>query len=221
MAHVDGDLNSAVDAALDRLDPAAGVVLQFVWSGNRLVFIAHHLVVDGVSWRIIGPDLIAAWLQVKSVAPGSPGQVSLPDVGYLVALGGSTGSTKQRIPTDSSQNFRIGARSWPTRDPQLGDRPFDPAVDTISTVKTVRVKADRDVTDALLTKVTGLFHGGVNDGILAGLAVAVAKWREQRHVFESATLVRMEGHGREETVLPGADISRVQSVGLLRCSRFS
>ena len=64
----DGEL----DAALDRLDPAHRVVVQFVWldlgaeRSGRLIVAAHHLVVDGVSWRILLPDFVAAWGQIAS-----------------------------------------------------------------------------------------------------------------------------------------------------------
>ena len=53
--------------AAGRLDPVAGVMVQAVWldrgpqAPGRLVVVIHHLVVDGVSWRILVPDLAAAW----------------------------------------------------------------------------------------------------------------------------------------------------------------
>nr|WP_208298494.1 non-ribosomal peptide synthetase [Streptomyces sp. BK208] len=43
----------------------------------------------------------------------------------------------------------------------------------------------------------------MNDGLLAALGLAVARWRGRERV-----LVRLEGHGREEVVVPGADLSR-------------
>ncbi|SDM35475.1 amino acid adenylation domain-containing protein [Lentzea albidocapillata subsp. violacea] len=51
---------ATVRTAVDRLDPAAGVMLTAVLAGDRLLLVAHHLVVDGVSWRIIIGDLQAA-----------------------------------------------------------------------------------------------------------------------------------------------------------------
>ena len=56
-----------VRAAAGRLDPSAGVMVQAVWLdrgpevAGRLVVVIHHLVVDGVSWRILVPELAAAW----------------------------------------------------------------------------------------------------------------------------------------------------------------
>ena len=54
-------------AAAERLAPAAGVMVQAVWFdagaavAGRLLLSIHHLSVDGVSWRILVPDLAAAW----------------------------------------------------------------------------------------------------------------------------------------------------------------
>jgi aspartate racemase len=49
-------------AAVNRLAPGAGVMMQAVWfdagdaKPGRLLVVVHHLVVDGVSWRILlGP----------------------------------------------------------------------------------------------------------------------------------------------------------------------
>ncbi|SES49933.1 non-ribosomal peptide synthase domain TIGR01720/amino acid adenylation domain-containing protein, partial [Streptomyces sp. yr375] len=49
------EVQGELDAAAGRLDPAAGVMAQFVWFAGtgRLLIVLHHLVVDGVSWRIL------------------------------------------------------------------------------------------------------------------------------------------------------------------------
>ncbi|MFB7211621.1 amino acid adenylation domain-containing protein [Streptomyces sp. NPDC056255] len=64
------------------------------------------------------------------------------------------------------------------------------------------------MTQALLTALPAAFHGGVNDGLLTGLALALAQWRARRGITESSALIRLEGHGREEELVPGADLSR-------------
>ena len=64
------------DAAADRLDPDAGTVLQAVWfdrgpgERGRLLLVAHHLVVDGVSWRILTDDLRDGATAARPPAPG-------------------------------------------------------------------------------------------------------------------------------------------------------
>jgi amino acid adenylation domain-containing protein len=51
------DLDAAVAAAQASLDLAAGRVLAAVYCDDRLVLIAHHLVVDAISWGIVVEDL--------------------------------------------------------------------------------------------------------------------------------------------------------------------
>ena len=69
-ADLDAVAKAAADKALAKLDTANGVV-RLAWldrgaaAGRLLVFI-HHMAVDGVSWRIIVPDLFAAWTAVSA-----------------------------------------------------------------------------------------------------------------------------------------------------------
>ncbi len=52
-------------------------------------------------------------------------------------------------------------------------------------------------------------NGGVNDGLLAALALAVSRWRELRGgTTDRSVLINLEGHGREESTVPGADLAR-------------
>jgi hypothetical protein len=68
--------------AAHRLDPDRGVVLQAVLltagpaDPGVLLLVAHHLVVDGVSWRILADDLVEAWDQHRGGEP-----ITLPPVG--------------------------------------------------------------------------------------------------------------------------------------------
>src|SRR5690606_26239018 len=66
-----------LEAALDSLDPADVAVLRFVWPRpvgvagarprpGRLIVVAHRLVCEGVSWRILAPVLMAAGAQVST-----------------------------------------------------------------------------------------------------------------------------------------------------------
>ncbi|MDL4822174.1 condensation domain-containing protein, partial [Actinomadura opuntiae] len=93
-------------------------------------------------------------------------------------------------------------------DPVLGARRIDPAVDVVSTVDRLQVRLSEDVTRALLTALPAAFRCGPDDGLVAGLALAVAAWRRARGTAESSVLLNMEGHGREEAVIEGADLSR-------------
>ncbi|MGW2547299.1 amino acid adenylation domain-containing protein, partial [Kitasatospora sp. NPDC001574] len=74
-----GDPAAVAHAAADRLDPDSGVMLQAVWlpggtdRTGRLVLVVHHLVVDGVSWRVLCADLASAWRREDSGDHGAQG----------------------------------------------------------------------------------------------------------------------------------------------------
>ncbi|MFF7202190.1 amino acid adenylation domain-containing protein [Streptomyces sp. NPDC008141] len=200
-------LLTELDTAAARLDPAAGVVAQFVWFDagptrpGRLLVALHHLVVDGVSWRILMPDLAAAWQQVRS-----------GDTPQLPAVGTSVRRWAHALAEEAAAPARVAELAlWRSivegPDPVLGVRHLDPALDVVATVHTTHLELPVPVTEALLTAVPAAFRGGVNDGLLAGLALALARWRERRGVAESSALIRLEGHGREESAAPGADLS--------------
>ncbi|MGB9999148.1 amino acid adenylation domain-containing protein, partial [Streptomyces pseudogriseolus] len=192
-----------LDDAVGRLDPEAGTMADFVWfaagSGEgRLLVVLHHLVVDGVTWRILMSDLAEAWQRVSSgKAP------ELPAVGtsarrWALALQDEALSEKREAELEYWRDLLEAS------DPPIGARAFDPALDTWSTVDTVRLELPADVTEAVLTRLPAAYRGTATDVLLAALACAVGRWRGT----DRSTLVRLEGHGREEDVVPGADLSR-------------
>ncbi|WP_432278217.1 amino acid adenylation domain-containing protein, partial [Nocardia carnea] len=194
------------DAALGRLDPDRAVMAQFVWFAFRgerrdvLLFVAHHFVIDGVSWRMVIPDLALAWSQLAA------GQaVTLPPVGtslrrWAHGLAEAAGDPERRAELPYWQ------KTAATPDPLLGTRAFDPAIDTNATVERFEVSLPTEVTEAVLTTAGARYHGGPNDALLAALALALVRLRGDDP--SAAVLVKLEGHGREETVVPGADLSR-------------
>ncbi|WP_107656873.1 non-ribosomal peptide synthetase [Nocardia suismassiliense] len=194
-------------AAVGRLAPAAGVMVQFVWldagpdRAGWLAVVAHHLVVDGVSWRILLPDFAAAWHEVcAGVTPVLP----------------KTGTSMRRwahgLVEQAARPERVAELSWwravlDGPDPLLGSRPLDPAIDVMASVGHAQVRIPVPATEVLLTTLLTAFHGGVEDGLLAALAVAVHRWRERKGVRAESVLIRLEGHGRQENIVPGADLS--------------
>jgi amino acid adenylation domain-containing protein/non-ribosomal peptide synthase protein (TIGR01720 family) len=192
-----------LDDAVGRLDPQAGTMADFVWfappsGAGRLLVVLHHLVVDGVSWRILMSDFAEAWQQVRS------GQA--PE---LPAVGTSARRWASALQDEAHAEQREAELAYwrdllEAPNPPLGTRAFDPAVDVWSTVDTVRVELPAEVTEAVLTRLPAAYRGTGTDVLLAALALAVNRWRGA----DTSTLVRLEGHGREEDVVPGADLSR-------------
>lgn len=203
-------VRALTDAAADRLDPANGTVLQFLWldpdqagrAPGRLVVIAHHLVIDGVSWRILVPDLIASWAQV------SAGNIPvLADTGTSMRRWTHALLDESRTARRASE-IEHWSRTLEGPDPIIGSRALDPAVDRADTLRTIDREVSAEVTTALLTTLPGLFQGSVEDTLLATLALALVRWRADRGTTEPTALVRLEGHGRRENIVPGADLSR-------------
>nr|WP_245721648.1 condensation domain-containing protein [Nocardia crassostreae] len=201
--HAAAELNSSVS----RLDPAAGTIVQFVWldapgTGGWLAVVAHHLVVDGVSWRVLAPDLLSALEQaIRGAEP------------VLEPVGASMRRWAHALVDAGVADQRAGELGlWQSMatdaDPLWGGRELDPSVDTASVLDHVDVHLPEAVTHALLSRVPAVFHCGVNDGLLAGPAAAVRIWRARRGIDERSVLIRLEGHGREEQVVAGADLSR-------------
>ncbi|MGI5208662.1 amino acid adenylation domain-containing protein [Spirillospora sp. CA-108201] len=184
-------------AARDRLDPAAGTVAQLVWfdadrEQGRLLVVLHHLVVDGVTWRILLPDLVTAW-----------------SGGELQPVGTSFRRWAQKL--TAAERGGQDLEDWldiVDGPPQkLADRPLDPRVDIAARARSLTLDLPANVTGPLLADVPAAFHGRANDVLLAGLAVAVAQWRRRRGGRGTGVLVDLEGHGREDSV-PGVDVSR-------------
>ncbi|WP_051386445.1 non-ribosomal peptide synthetase [Actinokineospora inagensis] len=179
--HVDNtDYAGEAVRAYGELDPAAGEMLRVVWfAPDRVLVVAHHLVVDGVSWRIIVPDLADA-------VAGKP----------LAPVGTSFRDWARALTTQDRAAELDHWRGLPT-----GGRQVVPARDTVATVRSVRVSISPDTTARLLGPVPAAYHAGVEDILLTALALATAQVGGPR-------VVDLERHGREEDAVPGADLHR-------------
>ncbi|WP_051163585.1 non-ribosomal peptide synthetase, partial [Nocardia brevicatena] len=201
-----------LDAAADRLDPGSGAVVQVVWfdpadaaEAGRALVLVHHTAIDGVSWRVLVPDLAVTWARIEAGEPPDPAPVGTSMRRWAHGLVEAAQSPERAAELEFWQAMASGD------DPVLGSRPLDPAVDVNATAGTVEIEISPEVTEALVTTVPAAFHGGVGDGLLAALAVAVMKWRRERsEAFAAPTdvVIGLEGHGREEHVVPGSDLTR-------------
>ncbi|MET8629453.1 condensation domain-containing protein, partial [Kitasatospora sp. NPDC004669] len=183
-------------AAQARLAPADGEMAQLVWfdagpdTPGRLLVMIHHLVVDGVSWRILLPDLTAAWHGETLQPTGT----SLRTWAHLL----TTEATRRTDELPYWQSVLAAP------DPLLGSRPLDPRQDTRATVGHLELALPPELTEPLLTTVPALFHAEVNDVLLTALALAVQRWRGQDG---GGVLIELEAHGREEFT-EGVDLAR-------------
>ncbi|MFI0976442.1 amino acid adenylation domain-containing protein [Streptomyces sp. NPDC021093] len=195
------------EAARGRLAPAAGVMAQFVWFDagadhpGMLLLVLHHLVVDGVSWRVLLPDLAAAW--EGSAGDGEPRLAPVPTsfrrwTRTLAAAAREPGRVAE---------LPLWAAVLDTPDPQLGKRRFDPDLDLAGTAGSLESRLPGGLAESLLTVVPASFHAGVNDVLLTALALAVVRWRRRRGTAGTQVLIDLEGHGREH-LAEGLDLHR-------------
>jgi non-ribosomal peptide synthase protein (TIGR01720 family) len=197
------------EAAIARLDPRSGIMLQAVWFDagprelGRLLLVAHHLSVDAVSWRILLTDLAEAW---QAVAAGraprlDPVPTSFRSWATALAAAANDPVRTAELPWWTGQLGRTSRLStrW---SPRSGD-PGSPGQ--------LRMVLPEPTTDALLRAVQAAFHADLDDVLLTALVLAVADWcRTERitDVGDNAVLIDLERHGREADVVPGADLSR-------------
>jgi len=199
-------------AAVRRLAPAAGVMVQAVWfdagadAPGRLLLCIHHLAVDAVSWRILVPDLAAAW---AAIARG--------ERPLLPPCGTSFRSWAERLAAHAMQPRRAAELAlWTSmlRPPALPlvEDALNPQRDRAGSARQLRLTLPSATTAALLTRVPAAFHAGIHDILLAALALAIADWRRRNpgDGLDTATrgvLIDVEGHGREE-IFADTDLSR-------------
>ncbi|WOT32756.1 non-ribosomal peptide synthetase [Streptomyces coeruleorubidus] len=184
----DRPLDACVALATDALDPDNGVMLRAVWrrEARQLVLVAHHVVIDGVSWRILMDDLATAWRQFTSGTP-----VELPPVGTSFRR---WTQLLERAAFDADSSYYW--RPLPAEDRPVGRRALSDA-DTVATERLRTVSAGPEITSALLGDIPAKFHAGVNDVLLTGLAVALARWRRDLGQDQTFAHIELEGHGRE------------------------
>ncbi|MCG0284479.1 non-ribosomal peptide synthetase [Streptomyces sp. PSAA01] len=198
-------LSAELDAAAGRLDPDAGVMAQFVWldskpRGHRLLVVVHRLVMDDASWRILAADLVRAGQQVREHRTPALAWVGTSFRRWMHALADDVAGAPRRAELPGWREV-LGED-----EPVLGARELEN--DTPGPADTVRVQVPAHVTDALLRVLPAVFRAGDGDGLLTGLALALARWRGTGGVSGPSTLVRLTGQAREEHVVPGADLSR-------------
>ncbi|WP_405484330.1 amino acid adenylation domain-containing protein [Nocardia sp. NBC_00511] len=217
-------IDQAIASAVGRLDPRAGRMLALTWmdagpgQAGRLAIAVHHLACDAVSWRILLPDLVSAWTEASTGTPAAAHEsgTSMRTWSHaLRELAVATFDSDDKVATDG--DLRESEVHWPVselgywrsvlrEDPLVGARRLDPSVDTRRTVRQIEVEVPGDISAALVAKMGVAYRCGVEEALLAGLALALARWRGPTR-DASATVVMVERHGRDEVAVTGADLS--------------
>jgi non-ribosomal peptide synthase protein (TIGR01720 family) len=171
------------------------VLLDLGAAGERLLVVAHHLVVDGVSWRILLEDLWAGYEQERRGL-----RAELPPKTTSFKRWAEHLAARSRDPdVEGEEGFWLGLeRSW-ARGLPVDRRDGD---DDEGSTRTVMVSLGAEETEQLLRDVPGAYRTQVNDVLLTALAQALAAWTGQ-----PGARFDLEGHGREES-FDEMDLSR-------------
>ncbi|HDQ9890450.1 TPA: non-ribosomal peptide synthase/polyketide synthase [Pseudomonas aeruginosa] len=196
-------LRALADEVQRSLDLADGPLLRallatFDDGSQRLLLVIHHLVVDGVSWRILFEDLQTAYRQLLAgQAVELPAKTSAfrDWAERLQAFAGDGGLDGELA---YWQGQLQGASSdLPCLDPQ-GDQSNRHA-------RSVSCGLDAEATRQLLQEAPAAYRTQVNDLLLTALARVICRWTGQVDA-----LIQLEGHGREELF---AEIDLTRTVG--------
>ena len=193
----------------EHLSPETGVMLRAVWfdtGGDRpgvLLLLVHHLAVDGVSWRILLPDLRTAWEAVHAGRTPELPAVPVSLLRYAETLNANAHEPGwlAQLPLWSSVG---GHRVRP-----IGARALEPARDTVATARRRGWTLPIDLTKELLTTVPAAFHAGVDHVLLAAFVLSLQHVRDD----DGPVLVDLEAHGRQGWVSPDDEEPRLDLSG--------
>jgi amino acid adenylation domain-containing protein/non-ribosomal peptide synthase protein (TIGR01720 family) len=165
---------------------------------SRLLIVIHHLVIDGVSWRILLADFQAAYQQALAkqtinLPPKTTSFLSWVEKLYDYAR---SKSLKQELTYWLSSKY-AEVKRLPIDYPDGGNQVAD--------VETVTIKLSVEDTQALLTEVYPVYNTQINDVLLTALTATISNW-----IDNPLVLLDLEGYGRN---FPGEDIDISRTVG--------
>jgi amino acid adenylation domain-containing protein/thioester reductase-like protein/non-ribosomal peptide synthase protein (TIGR01720 family) len=163
--------------------------------GDYLLIVIHHLVVDGVSWRIILQDLYHGYMQASrnEAVTFSPKTDSFKDWSDKLA---DYADSREIL---AEATYWAGIELLPVKplpkdhhviERRCKDNDF------------VRVALTAEETERLLKRSNTAYNTTIDDLLLTALGLTVREWAGTERIA-----INMEGHGREE-IIKDMDISR-------------
>ncbi|MED1918406.1 amino acid adenylation domain-containing protein [Bacillus thuringiensis] len=187
---------SEIQSKLNIFDgPLMRVGLFQCSDGDHLLIAVHHLVVDGVSWRILIDDFKTAYGQLLRNE-----EIRLPlksDSFQLWAQQLNEYANSERLEQEREYWNRIEER-----DTESLPTDYDEQKPLRKTTRTKTVTMDQQQTEELLKQANRAYQTEIDELLLAAIGMAFKKWAN----IDRVTL-NMEGHGRE-SILPDLNINR-------------
>jgi len=192
-------LEKQIKIAQASLDLATGPLMKAVLfkqvDGDYLLIIIHHLVIDGISWRILLQDISMGYWQYLSKK-----FINLPSKTCSFKLW-----AEKIVEYSKSETLLREIPYWqmveatPVKslipDFQLVDK-------TVKNCADVSFSLSKTETTILLTKIPKYYRVNINTVLLTALAYTLQRWHGEEN-----SLIMMESHGRQ-AILPELDMSR-------------
>ncbi|SCX63279.1 non-ribosomal peptide synthase domain TIGR01720/amino acid adenylation domain-containing protein, partial [Nitrosospira sp. Nsp1] len=192
------------------LDLARGPLLRAVLfhfgcrQNAKLLIVIHHLVIDGVSWRILLEDLDTICAQLDGL--GRPAHLppkTTAFTSWAEKLAAYADSANPANPAILREEARYWLAALPAQAPLLPtDLPALPDANTAGSSRTVVVSLSTEETTYLLRDIARAHQARIDETLLTAMALAFA-----RRTGIGMLLVDLEGHGRE-ALFDDVDLSR-------------
>ncbi len=162
---------------------------------DYLLIVIHHLVIDGVSWRILLEDFTTGYFQAEKGET-----IVLPDKSH------SYQEWAARLQEYANSKPFLKEIDYWSRLEKVGALPLPKDYETsdgrMRDAKTVEFSLTASETEQLTTRVHLAYRTEMNDILLTALGLAVQEWTGHNQM-----LVNLEGHGREE-IMEDMNVSR-------------
>lgn len=160
-----------------------------------LLLTAHHLVIDGVSWRIIIEDIESLLYQTS--------------IKTSLTLPPKTDSFKKwadNLFDYSNNDFSTEIQYWSDIVKKIMNFPTDSdglyMKDYYKDTRVLEAKLDKELTKNLLSKSLQIYNQGIQETLVSALALTITSITSQNDI-----VIEVERHGRED-ISPDVDISR-------------
>lgn len=195
-----GDIDTANTGALalqSSLNLEEGAVLKalLLRQGpvDKLLLVAHHLVIDGVSWRILLEDFVNIYQTLASNKP-----VNLPPKTHSFAYWRDALSE-----FSNKKKLRAEAAYWTAVETMPVDVITERAdFGTASQANVLEFQLDIAQTQRLSGEASLAYNTKVNELVLSALAIALGQWKQL-----DALKLDLETHGREK-ISSNLDVTR-------------
>ncbi|WP_143315168.1 non-ribosomal peptide synthetase [Clostridium sp. HBUAS56017] len=176
--------------------PLVKLALFKTKNGDHLLFVIHHLVIDGMSWRILFEDFSNAYRALEEER----------EIKFPLKTTSFKDWAKKQYEYANSSKFLKELEYWNSIIPKepLGKMPKYNVTDEIlfKDMNSKTITLDKNTTKKLLRETNRAYNTEINDILLSSLGIAVKEWSGINKVA-----VTLEGHGREN-IIENIDITR-------------